>query len=103
MQIHIKYIPQEVIVEYSLLSIADPSGYVHVKIRKGMYGLKKSGIITSKLILSNLQPHGYAPTENTPGLWTHSTLPITFTLAVDNFGINFYATVDDATHLLDSL
>ena len=44
MQIHLKDIPHEVIVEYSLLSISDLSGYVHVDIRKGVYGLKESGI-----------------------------------------------------------
>ena len=39
---------------------------------------------------------------HTPGLWTHTTLPSTFTLSVDNFGIKFFAK-DDATHLLDAL
>ena len=38
----------------------------------------------------------------TPGHWTHATLPTTFTLSVDNFGIKFFAAAD-ATHLLDAL
>ena len=38
----------------------------------------------------------------TPGLWTHTTLPTTFTLTLDDFGIKFF-TADDSTHLLDAL
>ena len=41
MRIHLKKPPHKVIVEYYLLSITDPSGYDHVNIRKGMYGLKE--------------------------------------------------------------
>ena len=36
MRIHLKDTPNEVIVEYYLLPISDSSGYVYVKIRKGM-------------------------------------------------------------------
>ena len=39
-RIHLKDIPNEVVVEYSLLPISDSSGYVYVEIRKRMYGLK---------------------------------------------------------------
>ena len=78
------------------------SGYVYVKIRKGMYGLKESGIIAYKPLVRNLQPHGYAPVAHTARLWTHTNLPTTFTVAVDDFNIKFFA-VDDATHLLDVL
>ena len=99
MRIHLKDIPNEVVIEYSLLPIADSSRYVYVEIRKGVYGLKESSIISYKRLVRNLQPHGYAPVAHTPGLWTHATLPTTFTLALDNFGIKFFA-VDNATHLL---
>ena len=67
-----------------------------------MYGLKEAGIIAYKCLVRNLQPHGYTPVAHTPGLWTHATLPTTFTLAVDDFGIKSFA-ADDATHLLDAL
>ena len=40
MRIHFKDIPHKEVVEYSLLSIVDTSGYVYIKIRKGMYGRK---------------------------------------------------------------
>ena len=102
MGIHFKEIPHEVIAEYSLLSIADSSGYIHVDTIKWMYVIKEAGIISYKRLVSNLQPQVYAPAEITPGLWTHSTLPTTFTLAVDDFGINLFFS-DNTTHLLDAL
>ena len=102
MRIHLKDIPNELIVEYSLLPLADSSGYVYVEIRKGMYGLKEADIIAYKRLFRNLQPHGCAPVAHTPGLCTHTILLTTFTLAVDDFGIKFFA-ADDATHLLDAL
>ena len=67
-----------------------------------MCGLKEASIITYKRLVRNLQPHGYAPVVHTPGLWTHTTLPTTSTLDVDNFGIKFFAT-DNATYLPDAL
>ena len=102
MQIHLKDIPNEVIIEYFLLPLANSSGYVYVETRKGMYGLKEAGIIAYNPLVCNLQPHGYASGAHTPGLWFHTTLPITFTLALDDFVIKFFA-ADDATHLLDAL
>ena len=67
-----------------------------------MYGLKEAGIIAYKRLVRNLQPHGYAVVTHTPGLRTHTTLPTTFNLAVDDSGINFFA-ANDATHLPDAL
>ena len=40
MWIHLKDIPNEVVVKYSFLPIAESSGYVYVNIRKKMYRLK---------------------------------------------------------------
>ena len=91
MRIHLRYIPDKVIVEYSLLPISNFSGYVYVEIRKGMYGLKESGIIAYNRLAYNLQSHGYTPVAHNPGLWTHTTFPTTLTLDVDNFGINLFA------------
>ena len=102
MRIHHKDIPNKVVVEYSLLPISDASGYVYIEISKGMYGLKEAGIITYKRLVRNLQPHRYAHVAHTPGLWTQSTLPTTFTIDEDDFGIKLFA-ADDATHLLDAL
>ena len=91
MRIHLKDIPNEVVVEYYLLPITDASGCVYVDIIKGIYGLKESVIIANKRLVCNLQPHIYAPVAHAPGMWTHSTLSTTFTLAVYDFGIKLFA------------
>ena len=37
-----------------------------------------------------------------PGLWHHKTRPITFTLAVDDFGVK-HTNEEDAKHLVSAL
>ena len=54
MRIRLKEIPKEIIVEYSLIPLADSSRYVYVKIRKCVYGLKEVGIIAYKRLVRNL-------------------------------------------------
>ena len=51
---------------------------------------------------SVLAPHGYAPTKNTPGLWTNTTHPIAVALVVDNSGVK-YVGEEHAKHLLNIL
>ena len=75
MRVHLKDIPDKVIVEYSLLPIPNSSRYVYLEIRKGMYGIKEAGIIAYKRLVRNLQPHCYNPVAHTPGLWTQTNLP----------------------------
>ena len=62
----------------------------------------ESGIISYKRLVCNLQPYGYAPVTPPRVLWTHLTLSTTFTLAVDDFVIKFFAAYD-AARLLDVL
>ena len=58
-----------------------------MEIIRGMYGLPQAGILANQLLRKRLKPHGYFEVEHTPGLWKHETLPIQFTLVVDNFGV----------------
>ena len=53
-------------------------------------------------LTSILAPLGYAPTKNTPGLWTHSSRPIAFALVVDDFRLK-YVGEEHARHLLNIL
>ena len=53
----------------------------------GMYGLPQAGILYYKQLVQILSPFGYAPTRHTPGLWRHKTLPISFSLCINDFGI----------------
>jgi hypothetical protein len=47
-----------------------------------------------------LQKHGYRQSQTTPGLWKHDTRPISFSLVVDNFRVQ-YVGKENAQHLLD--
>jgi hypothetical protein len=64
-----------------------------------MYGLPHAGIFTNELLQRNLAKDGYRPTTHTHGLWTHDTLPISFSLGVDDFGVK-YVGREDAEHVM---
>ena len=67
-----------------------------------MYSLPQAGVLAHAKLKSVLAPHGYAPTKNTPGIWTHSTRPIAFALVVDDFSVK-YIGEGHAKHLLNIL
>jgi hypothetical protein len=67
-----------------------------------MYGPRQAGILTNLLLAKRLAPHGYMQTKSTPGLWAHGTLPVTFSLVVDDLGIT-YEGLASAHHLISAL
>ena len=67
-----------------------------------MYSLSQAGVLTHAKLTFVLAPHGYAPAKKTPGIWTHSTRPISFALVDDNFGVK-YVREEHAKHLLNIL
>ena len=76
------------LIEYNLtLDNFDSKGYGYLEIRKGMYGLIEAAILAYEQLRKHFALYGYVPFKHTPGMWRHTTCPITFTLAVDNFGI----------------
>jgi hypothetical protein len=101
MQIPLTSITQTIIDQYELLTKTH-KGFVLVKINKGMYGLPQAGILAFTQLKTHLATHNYAPCIHTPGLWTHSSRPIAFTLVVDDFGIK-YTNRADTIHLLSAL
>ena len=48
MRIPLKMIPQEIIDAYNLTALVDNQGWIHMRIEKGMYGLKQAGTIANK-------------------------------------------------------
>ena len=52
-----------------------------------MYGLSQAGRISYDSLVQHLSPYGYHPSNKTPGLWTHDSHPINFTLVVNDFGV----------------
>ena len=101
-KIKIDDIPEEIIIEYNLREKVTPDGYVYVEIQKGMYGLPQAGILAQQLLEQRLNAHGYSQSRAVPGLWTHETRPISFTLVVDDFGVK-YVEKEDALHLINIL
>ena len=100
MRVHPYKIPKEIWNEY-YINIA-PDGFVYLDIRKGMYGLKESGVLAFNKLVKALAPHGYEPIPNTTGLWIHKTRKTTLSLCVDNFGVKYFSK-SDAHHLIDAL
>ncbi len=102
--VHIKLtdVPDEIIKQYKLAEKVDFNGYVYIEVQKGMYGLPQAGILAQQLLEKRLNAHGYSQSKAVPGLWMHTTRPISFTLVVDNFGIK-YVGKEHVLHLLDIL
>jgi hypothetical protein len=96
-----KYVLQEIMAEYSLLSLVS-DGHVYFAVQKGMCGLPQAGILENQLISRRLAIHGYHQTKLTPGLLRHVTHPIQFTLVMYEFGVK-YTGKDHAQHIIDAL
>jgi hypothetical protein len=101
MKLPLALIPDEIITQYDLNSIAS-NGYVYLEIRKGMPGLKQAGRIANERLTKHLAKFGYSPVARTPSLWKHATLPTKFSLVVDDFGVKYQGT-DSADHLIHAL
>ncbi|MGV7235206.1 MAG: hypothetical protein ACQ9ET_03015, partial [Nitrosomonadaceae bacterium] len=97
-KINISDIPDEVIKEYKLREKVTKNGHVYIVANKGMYGLPQSGLLANELLEKRLNKHGYFQSKLVPGLWSHKTRPIQFTLVVDDFGVK-YVGKEHALHL----
>ena len=102
MRIHYKYFPADVRAQYDLENKVAADGYIYVRIKKGMYGLKQAAVLAYDQLVEHLAPHGYYPCPQTTGIWRHATRPTRFCLCVDDFGIKYFSK-DDANHLLNAL
>jgi hypothetical protein len=102
MQLKLSNLPKNFVDMYDLTKIAQDNDKVYIKIQKGMYGLPRAGILAQQLLEQRLNEHGYQQRQITPGLWKHTTQPISFTLCVDDFGVK-YVDRKHADHLLQVL
>ena len=87
--------------QYNLARLA-LNGYVHLEMRRDVWGLPQAGILANKRLRCKLAPFGYFEHRSTPRLWTHVSRPISFTLVVDDFGVK-YVNKADADHLVASI
>jgi hypothetical protein len=67
-----------------------------------MYGLKQAGLLSNQLLQKRLSPFGCYPACHTPGMWLHKTIPIAFSLIVDDLAVK-YVGKQHADHLWDAL
>ena len=102
MRVKLQYFPADICTKYDLASKVAPDGYVYIRIKKGMYGLKQAALLAYNHLKQSLASSGYAPIVGTAGLWAHATRATKFCLCVDDFGIKYFSK-DDADHLLASL
>ena len=102
MKIPISRMPDDIIDQYNLREKVDEAGYVWIKIKRGMYGLKQAAILAYDHLVNLLEPYGYYPEPHCVGMWSHKTRPTKFCLCVDDFGVKYFSK-DDAEHLLNAL
>ena len=102
MRVKLKYFPSDICAKYDLAAKVAPDGYVYIRIKKGMYGLKQAALLAYNHLKQSLVASGYAPILGTAGLWGHATRATKFCLCVDDFGIKYFLP-EDADHLLASL
>ena len=91
LRIAVEFIPQEFMDLYGLHDEVK-NGYVYCEIVRGMYGLPRQEFLRThlnKLLKERLAVHDYYEVAHTPGLFTHKTRPIWFTLSVDDFGMKY--------------
>jgi hypothetical protein len=93
--------PEEIVQQYNLNALS-LDGWVYIKIRKGIYGLKQAGLLANQLLQTRLAPFGYYLARHTRGLWLHITRPIYFTLVVEIFRVK-YMGKQHAEHLRNAV
>ena len=82
--------------------MVNKSGMVYIEVTKGMYGLPQAGLLANELLKRRLNKHGYFQSKLVPGLWKHTTRPISFTLVVNDFGMK-YVDKEHVNHLMSAL
>jgi hypothetical protein len=73
-----------------------------MEVTGAIYGLSQSGYLANQDLIKNLARHGYHPVKRTPGLRKHETRKTTFTLVVDDFGVQYFSK-EEADHLINAI
>ena len=79
---------------YNLTKMVYNQGWIYMRTKKGMYGLKQAGIIANQELVKNMAPFGYHPVKHTPGLWAHDNQNTIFSLVVDDFCFQYSSMKD---------
>ena len=73
-----------------------------VEFTNAIYGLPQAGRLSYNKVKQHLADDGYLPCKLTPGLLRHVSLPISFCLVVDDFGVKCVGK-ENAEHLIAAL
>ena len=90
MKVPYKHFLPDLRQRYKLDEKVTETGYIFIKIKKGMYGLKQAAILAYDNLKKNLTKHDYTPIIGTVGMWRHATQCTKFCVCVDNFSIKYY-------------
>jgi hypothetical protein len=101
MRISRKHLPEQTIQKHNLEALMY-NDTVLVEISKGIYGLPQAGKLAQDQLIAHLKTYGYNQAPNSPCLFTHETMPIAFTLVVDDFGVKVTGE-DNKAHLINCL
>lgn len=102
MRVLLKYFPADIIKKYNLAQLVHSDGYVYIKIKKRIYGLKQAVVLAYNKLIKHLEPYGYYSVPSTNGLRRHKTRKTRFCLCVDDFGVKSFSR-DDTDHLINVL
>ena len=95
-------IPPDIVAQYKLNDLVDQDGLIYMEIIQGIYRLLQTGILANNLLAQHFHNHGYYQVKCIPGSWRHVWRPISFILAVDDFGIGHIGK-EHADHLMSVL
>ena len=68
MQIYYIYIPEDIREQYNLYAQLAKDKYIHIYIKKGIYGLKQAAILVFDNFVRKISSHGYKPVPNIIGI-----------------------------------
>ena len=102
MRIPFHRFPPDIVKRYKLDQLVADDGYVYIKIKRDMYGLRQAAILAYRHLVKVLAPYGYHPCKYSLGLWKHETRKTVFCLCVDDFGVKYF-NEDVKHHLLNTL
>ena len=102
MQIHISLILPDISAHYKINNLVDRDSWLYTEIIWGVDGIPQAVIIANNLLTQCLGNHRYYQVKHTPGFWCHVWNPISSTLVVNNFGIE-YVGREQADNLMSAL
>ena len=89
MRLKLINLPNSILYHYNLTENTTRDGYVYVRIKQGMYGMPKVGLIAQQLPEKQLNKKGYHQSGINPGIWKHKWRLIYFWICVDDFDVKY--------------